>query len=301
AIEKAQTDELTNSLIKYEVLKRADPAKQSWQNLMRHQKIQLPQLKIQHGLHQQVPSVSSFMKRRISESPQQQPLDNAQMTAIKRAKVTVTEQKNQESVPSCSFNDCNRISTLERINEKQEKIKKFGSNVRGKRKGKNVKCDGTNAISSHSDNNETEDNEDLQYVDVESLDEKLDAKKQKKDLIEFYRKVKSIRMSYAIEDLLICQMCEEKVQNSDSLILIHLYGHAEVMPYRCKMCGASECQLERMYAHIKQGHPNKDPSITYETRRNMAQIISLLRTCFPRNIIKTKTAYSDVGFLIHFI
>lgn len=52
-------------------------------------------------------------------------------------------------------------------------------------------------------------------------------------------------------------MCEQKVQNSDSLILIHLYGHAEVMPYRCKMCGASECQLERMYAHIRQGHPNK--------------------------------------------
>lgn len=51
-------------------------------------------------------------------------------------------------------------------------------------------------------------------------------------------------------------MCEQKVQNSDSLILIHLYGHAEVMPYRCKMCGANERQLERIYAHIRQGHPN---------------------------------------------
>lgn len=62
-------------------------------------------------------------------------------------------------------------------------------------------------------------------------------------------------------------MCEQKVQNSDSLILIHLYGHAEVMPYRCKMCGASECQLERMYAHIRQGHPNKVNLLTI-TKKN---------------------------------
>uniref|UniRef100_A0A0R3RMW6 C2H2-type domain-containing protein n=1 Tax=Elaeophora elaphi TaxID=1147741 RepID=A0A0R3RMW6_9BILA len=174
-------------------------------------------------------------------------------------------------------------------------MKKLGSNIYGKRKKRNVKFDDANSVSNqHSDNCENEDGEDVQYVDVESLDEKLDTKEQRKALIEFYRKVKAIRMSYAREDLLICQMCEQKVQNSDSLILIHLYGHAEVMPYRCKMCGASECQLERMYAHIRQGHPNKDPSITYENRRNMAQLISLLRTCFPRNIAKSKAAYSDL-------
>lgn len=31
----------------------------------------------------------------------------------------------------------------------------------------------------------------------------------------------------------------------------------------------------------------------------MAQLISLLRTCFPRNITKTKAAYSDVRYLNH--
>lgn len=31
----------------------------------------------------------------------------------------------------------------------------------------------------------------------------------------------------------------------------------------------------------------------------MAQLVSLLRTCFPRNITKAKAAYSDVHFLIH--
>ncbi|MCP9261684.1 ATPase ASNA1 [Dirofilaria immitis] len=222
-------------------------------------------------------------------------VESAQMTVIKRAKVIVIEQKNQEPLPSCSFNDSNRSSTLKRIDQKRGKIKELDSNVYEERKDKPIECGGANAISNHYVKmKKNEEDEDAQYVDVESVEEKLDSKEQKKSLIEFYRKVKSIRMSYAREDMLICQICEQKVQNSDSLILIHLYGHAEVMPYRCKMCGASECQLERMYAHIKQGHPNKDPSITYENRRNMAQLISLLRTCFPRNITKTKTAYFDL-------
>ncbi|EFO26695.2 hypothetical protein LOAG_01785 [Loa loa] len=293
-IEEAQIDDMGSFLVVDELQKKTDSTKQTWQNLMRHQEMQLPQLITQHGLHQQVPSVSPFMKRRISESLQQQQqhqtAESAQMTVIKRAKVIVIEQKDPQLAPCCSSDDPNRISTVRRMDWSQEKIKKIGSNIYGKRKGRNVKC----GVDSHNDNGENENSEDVQYVDVESVDEKLDTKEQRKALIEFYRKVKTIRMSYAREDLLICQMCEQKVQNSDSLILIHLYGHAEVMPYRCKMCGASECQLERMYAHIKQGHPDKDPSITYENRRNMAQLISLLQTCFSRNITKTKTACSDL-------
>ncbi|KAM3719424.1 Zinc finger protein [Dirofilaria immitis] len=296
--QEAKNDELINSLVEHELQKRGDSAKQSWYNLLiRHQEMQLPLLTIHHGLRQQ--SVPSVIKRRILESLQQQQqqkvVESAQMTVIKRAKVIVIEQKNQEPLPSCSFNDSNRSSTLKRIDQKRGKIKELDSNVYEERKDKPIECGGANAISNHYVKmKKNEEDEDAQYVDVESVEEKLDSKEQKKSLIEFYRKVKSIRMSYAREDMLICQICEQKVQNSDSLILIHLYGHAEVMPYRCKMCGASECQLERMYAHIKQGHPNKDPSITYENRRNMAQLISLLRTCFPRNITKTKTAYFDL-------
>uniref|UniRef100_A0A1I8EDW7 C2H2-type domain-containing protein n=1 Tax=Wuchereria bancrofti TaxID=6293 RepID=A0A1I8EDW7_WUCBA len=296
-IEEAQTDELAGFLVVDELQKMANSSKQTWQNhLMQYQEIQLPQVTIaQHGLYQQVPSVSPFMKRWISESLQQQQrqqqqavVESTQMTtAIKRAKVIVIEPEDPKSAPCCSSNVSSENSTLRRMDWSEENIEKLGSQIYGKRKGRNIQCD----IGDQSDNGKKEDGE---YVDVESVDEKLDSKEQRKALIEFYRKVKTIRMSYATEDLLICQMCEQKVQNSDSLILIHLYGHAEVMPYRCKMCGASECQLERIYAHIKQGHPNKDPSITYENRRNMAQLISLLRTCFPRNIAKTKATYSDL-------
>ncbi|CAG9537206.1 unnamed protein product [Cercopithifilaria johnstoni] len=295
SVEEAQFDDMSNFLVADELQKIANSTTQAWQNLMRHHEMQLPRLTAQHGLHQQVPSVSPFMKRRTSESFQQQAMESGEMTVIKRAKVIVIEQKEPESTPCCSSNDCVRISTLQRMERSQEKIKEFGSNIYGKkRRRRNVKCDTNGASNHHNDNCENEDGEDVQYVDVESIDEKLDTKKQRKALIEFYRKLKTIRMSYAREDLLICQMCEQKVQNSDSLILIHLYGHAEVMPYRCKMCGASECQLERIYAHIRQGHPNKDPSITYENRRNMSQLISLLRTCFPRNITKAKAAYSNL-------
>ncbi|KAL3994431.1 hypothetical protein ACH3XW_21700 [Acanthocheilonema viteae] len=294
SVEEAQFDELASFLVVDELKKIADSTKQTWQNLIRHHEMQLPRLTTQHGLHQHVPSVSPFMKRRISQQSLQA-MESNQMTAIKRAKVIVIEQKDPESTPCCSSNDSVRMSIFKRMEQSQENIEELRSNIYGKRKGKNVKCDDSNSVKNHhSDNCKNEDGEDLQYVDVESVDEKLDTKEQKKALIEFYRKVKTIRMSYAREDLLICQMCEQKVQNSDSLILIHLYGHAEVMPYRCKMCGASECQLERMYAHIRQGHPNKDPSITYENRRNMAQLISLLRTCFPRNITKAKAAYSHL-------
>uniref|UniRef100_A0A0R3QKR0 C2H2-type domain-containing protein n=1 Tax=Brugia timori TaxID=42155 RepID=A0A0R3QKR0_9BILA len=291
-IEETQIDELAGFLVVDELQKMANSSKQTWQNLMQHQEIHLPRVTIaQHGLYQQVPSVSSFMKRWISESLQQQAVvGSTQMTtAIKRARVIVIEPE-MKSAPCCSSNVSSENSTVRRMDWSKKKIKKLGSHIYGKRKGRNIKCD----IGNQNDNVKKEDAEDVQYVDVESVDEKLDSKEQRKALIEFYRKVKTIRMSYATEDLLICQMCEQKVQNSDSLILIHLYGHAEVMPYRCKMCGASECQLERIYAHIKQGHPNKDPSITYENRRNMAQLISLLRTCFPRNITKTKATYCDL-------
>ncbi|VDK69171.1 unnamed protein product [Litomosoides sigmodontis] len=295
--EAAHFDEVASSLVADELHKVADSTAQTWQNLIQHHEMQSSRLTTQHGLHQQVPSVSPFVKRRISESlQQQQPMESGEMTVIKRAKVVLIEQKDSESTPCCSSNDSVVNSALKRTEQSQEKIRKIGNNnIDSRGKGKSVKCDDTNSVNNHyNDNYEGDDSEDVQYVDVESVDEKLNTKEQRKALIEFYRRVKTIRMSYAREDVLICQMCEQKVQNSDSLILIHLYGHAEVMPYRCKMCGASECQLERMYAHIRQGHPNKDPSMTYENRRNMAQLISLLRTCFLRNITKAKAAYSDL-------
>lgn len=79
-------------------------------------------------------------------------------------------------------------------------------------------------------------------------------------------------------------MCEQKVQNSDSLILIHLYGHAEVMPYRCKMCGASECQLERMYAHIRQGHPNKVNLLTTNKKKFYFRKFEILFVLWRKNL-----------------
>uniref|UniRef100_A0A915PPJ1 C2H2-type domain-containing protein n=1 Tax=Setaria digitata TaxID=48799 RepID=A0A915PPJ1_9BILA len=290
---KVQINELISNVVADKLQKTADSANQTWQNFTRYREIPLAQLARQHGLHQQAPSVSPLTKKRISESVQEA-AKSPQISVIKRAKVIVIEQNNQEPTPCCSSNDFSKRSTLQRIERKQGKTKKPASNIYEKRRSKHVDCGGDKGIANQCVNGEDEDSEDVQYVDVESVEEKLDTKEQRKALIEFYRKMKTIRMSYAREDLLICQMCEQKVQNSDSLILIHLYGHAEVMPYRCKMCGAGECQLERIYAHIRQGHPNKDPSTTYENRRNMAKLISLLRTCFPRNVNKSKAAYSDL-------
>ncbi|EJW87723.1 hypothetical protein WUBG_01362 [Wuchereria bancrofti] len=111
-IEEAQTDELAGFLVVDELQKMANSSKQTWQNhLMQYQEIQLPQVTIaQHGLYQQVPSVSPFMKRWISESLQQQQrqqqqavVESTQMTtAIKRAKVIVIEPEDPKSAPCCS-------------------------------------------------------------------------------------------------------------------------------------------------------------------------------------------------------
>lgn len=103
SVKEGQFDELASFLVIDELQKIADSAKQTWQNLMRHQEIRLPQLTTEHGLHQQVPSVSPFMKRRISESlqQQQQAVESAQTTVIKRAKVIVIEQKDPETIPCC--------------------------------------------------------------------------------------------------------------------------------------------------------------------------------------------------------
>uniref|UniRef100_A0A0R3RN32 Uncharacterized protein n=1 Tax=Elaeophora elaphi TaxID=1147741 RepID=A0A0R3RN32_9BILA len=98
SIKETQFDELTSLLIVDELRKRAHSTKQTWQNLIRNQQMQLPRLTTQHGLHQQMPSVSPFMKRRMSESlPEQQ---QQQQTVIKRAKVIVIEQKDPQSSES---------------------------------------------------------------------------------------------------------------------------------------------------------------------------------------------------------
>lgn len=73
-------------------------------------------------------------------------------------------------------------------------MKELGSNMYGKRKGRNINYD----VGNLNDGGDHEDSEDVQYVDVETVDEKLDTKEQKKALIEFYRKVKTIRMRYYI-------------------------------------------------------------------------------------------------------
>lgn len=101
--EEVQFDELANFLVVDELQKIADSAKQTWHNLMQHHEVQLPRLSTQHELHQQVPSVSPFMKRQVSESlQQQQAMESGRTTVIKRAKVIVIEQKDPESTPCCS-------------------------------------------------------------------------------------------------------------------------------------------------------------------------------------------------------
>lgn len=99
SVEEAYFD-VASFLVADELQKRADSTKQTWQNLMQHHEIQSPRLTTQHKLHQHVPPVSPFMKRRISESLQQQ--HQQQQTMIKRAKVVLIEQKDPESIPCCS-------------------------------------------------------------------------------------------------------------------------------------------------------------------------------------------------------
>lgn len=98
-------DEMTSFLVADELQKKAYSTKQTWQNLMQQQEMRLAQLKTQHELHEQVPSVSRFMKRRTSESVQQQEEkaeECLQTTVIKRAKVVVIEQKDMQPTPCCS-------------------------------------------------------------------------------------------------------------------------------------------------------------------------------------------------------
>ncbi|VDN04084.1 unnamed protein product [Thelazia callipaeda] len=231
-------------------------------------------------------SILAIRKRQSSEFPQveQEVPGVSELLTVKRPKVNViihSETKHLQ-VPSCPDGK----SAMKEVEIKQGEI---SGTV-------NIKYGLQDTYNSYGDSESIRDevNQEMQYVDVETVDDKSNAKEQKKALIEFYRKVKAIRLSYGVEDKLICQMCEQKVSNSDSLILMHLYGHSEVMPYRCKICGAGEWQLDRIYAHITREHPKMDPLITYENRRNMPQLISLLRKCFARNIAKSRPAYSSV-------
>ncbi|VDN37942.1 unnamed protein product [Gongylonema pulchrum] len=71
------------------------------------------------------------------------------------------------------------------------RIKKL-CNDKGIRSSGDVSKDYNNMINKKEND---EDDEDLQYVDVETVDEKLDSKEQRRALVEFYRKVKSVRVS----------------------------------------------------------------------------------------------------------
>uniref|UniRef100_A0A915AIK8 C2H2-type domain-containing protein n=1 Tax=Parascaris univalens TaxID=6257 RepID=A0A915AIK8_PARUN len=143
---------------------------------------------------------------------------------------------------------------------------------------------------SRSSKDNGEDDEEALYVDVESLDDRVGSKGQRKAHIDFYRKLKALRQR---EKILECQVCHKKVENREHSIRTHVHSHSDTALYRCKMCGAESKEHNAMFAHITQYHPKKGHD-GFEDRRDMANLSNILLKCFPRATAKTRIGYNEI-------
>ncbi|MFH4979719.1 hypothetical protein AB6A40_006428 [Gnathostoma spinigerum] len=135
-----------------------------------------------------------------------------------------------------------------------------------------------------------DDERDETYVDVESMDDEICTKKQRKAHIEFYRKLKSLRLR---GDELECHLCGEKILNTEHSIRTHVHRHSSTALFRCRMCGAHAQERTAIFAHIHSSHPNREPSSGFEDRRDMTHLASILVQCFPRTTLKTRATYME--------
>ncbi|KHN82459.1 hypothetical protein Tcan_15722 [Toxocara canis] len=143
---------------------------------------------------------------------------------------------------------------------------------------------------SHSSKYKEEEDEEAFYVDVESIDDRVGSKGQRKAHIDFYRKLKALRQR---EKILECQLCHSKVENGEHSLRTHVHSHSDTALYRCKLCGAESKEQNAMFAHINQHHPNRGHD-GFEDRRDMTNLSNILLKCFPRATAKTRIGYNEV-------
>uniref|UniRef100_A0A0N5AAS1 C2H2-type domain-containing protein n=1 Tax=Syphacia muris TaxID=451379 RepID=A0A0N5AAS1_9BILA len=128
------------------------------------------------------------------------------------------------------------------------------------------------------------------YVDVESVEDKNYAKGQRKAHIEFYRKLKALRQR---EKILECQLCHSKIENQEHSIRAHVHSHSDTALYRCKLCGAGSKEQSAMFSHTKRYHPTK-MNFGFEDCRDMSSLSDILHKCFPRITPKSRVEYNEI-------
>ncbi|CAD6194920.1 unnamed protein product [Caenorhabditis auriculariae] len=129
--------------------------------------------------------------------------------------------------------------------------------------------------------------EDEQFIDVESVDDDaLEGRDRRKAHVEFYRKVKSIRMRAAKETSVKCAKCDEMVENNDNALQRHLTEHCDAGGYHCKLCGWQSPEKYRMYEHMRKEHPKKVDM--FSDKRNMTKLSAAITECFPRLSARAK-------------
>uniref|UniRef100_A0A915EJP5 C2H2-type domain-containing protein n=1 Tax=Ditylenchus dipsaci TaxID=166011 RepID=A0A915EJP5_9BILA len=145
------------------------------------------------------------------------------------------------------------------------------------------------ASSMYPAGNSVDDTEEENFVDVVGGVDGVPSftRAQRKAHIEFYRKIKAFRNR---ETTLECQMCQEKVANTESNIRSHVHSHSDSPLYVCKMCIKGYKEQHLIFEHISEAHPGKDHQF-FEDRRDMSMLTELLMSCFPRCGPKCRSTY----------
>ncbi|KAL7077758.1 hypothetical protein ACQ4LE_003115 [Meloidogyne hapla] len=134
--------------------------------------------------------------------------------------------------------------------------------------------------------------EDNFYVDVVGDGEARSSlpKMQRKEHIEFYRKLKSFRNRGPQLD---CQLCAASIPNNDTSIRSHIHGHCKTSMFVCKLCQKGFQDQHLVFEHIDREHPTNKGTKYIEDRRDMGLLVEILTQCFPRVFCRARDILFD--------